>query len=297
MTAHPGPFPSFSTLPTELRLSIWDATLEPKILAIHVKRFPIRPARTPVAKWSTDGNPVALRVCTESRRLAQERYTLRVPIYKWRWPGVARPAAVRYIHPDRDLILLKPVSHVPADDAEWMNMHAEYRMLMDIFKRAEHGTGGTVRGECAIRRLAFPRRWWEYLCRYYDIWGLIHLFFCGLREISLIEDIGIGRPVRNHTSSEPSQRNCFVGSYLPTSLRSELERLGYGIDISDQSIKVTQSEPAMSTKIQDLSPVHLRDMDCDPGISLEDDFFLEDPDVVYSSQGVSRSGSAQNADN
>lgn len=91
----------FSGLPKELRLLIWDATMEPKFLRIGIGKG----NRTTADTWSPYGNPVALRVCVESRKRALERYTLPIGINRYHKDlptGLA--AAKRYIDPERDVL-------------------------------------------------------------------------------------------------------------------------------------------------------------------------------------------------
>ncbi|KAH8204765.1 hypothetical protein TruAng_001099 [Truncatella angustata] len=75
----PDAFGLFPALPAELRLKIWNATFEPRVLELHSKRGHY--AMPVSAHWCSDcGNPVTLSLCHESREEALAFYTIALPV-------------------------------------------------------------------------------------------------------------------------------------------------------------------------------------------------------------------------
>lgn len=72
-------FTLFPSLPTELRVKIWHATFEPRILELHSGRNHYQLPDD--ALWCSDcGNPVTLSICQESRVEALFFYAVALPL-------------------------------------------------------------------------------------------------------------------------------------------------------------------------------------------------------------------------
>ena len=115
-------FPRFATLPKEIRLQIWEATLEPKLLRIGIGNK----TTSLVSAWSPQRNPIALSVCAESRARALGFYTPKVPIYKYHELSALR-FAVRYIDPEHDLVLVDP-SFRSETSSNWGRMNGDFNI-------------------------------------------------------------------------------------------------------------------------------------------------------------------------
>ncbi|KAI1801044.1 hypothetical protein F4811DRAFT_536161 [Daldinia bambusicola] len=86
----------FSSLPTELRFQIWRLTFQPRIVAIHSEK-------DAQPKWASNcDNPAALSVCSESRALALDHFTVVLPMFKSK-AGISIPRPL-YFSPTCDML-------------------------------------------------------------------------------------------------------------------------------------------------------------------------------------------------
>lgn len=189
MAGNDNGFPQFSALPKELRLKIWDAMMEPKILRVGIGEN----NKSLVSAWSPQRNPITLSICVESRARALELYTLKVPIYMYHEQSVLRFAA-RYIDPEHDLVLVDP-SFRSAASGNWGRMNGDFNYLKSsVFNKKEVVDYGRIRIKTAVRRLVLPRRWWQFRCAAVTgdahglLWGFAHGFFKEFREIYIVQD-------------------------------------------------------------------------------------------------------------
>ncbi|KAI1075889.1 hypothetical protein F5B20DRAFT_369270 [Whalleya microplaca] len=85
-------FHLFPLLPAELRIQIWKESFYPRVLELH-RWFQVQPY------WSSNSsNPVALSVCSESRALAREHYSVLLPVL-----GPDDRDRILYLNPDSDI--------------------------------------------------------------------------------------------------------------------------------------------------------------------------------------------------
>lgn len=287
-----------------MRDQIWDATLEPKLLRVGIGGAG---ARSPVARWSPRGNPVALRVCTESRARALRRYTLAVPVYgrrppppgAWRdkWSascGLAR----RYIDPERDLVFFDPrigsvSSSLPsatAGVADWIQTNRDFRQLMDGFLRetawrpACSGGGDRANKNTGkrVQRIAFPRWWWQFRCRRGDMCVRPPTFFGEISEIYIVEDLSLS-PAAEEAQAQAKKRAEDGGDTSLASLVPEyLTTCGWEIRREGRSVVVTEPGSCTDVRIQDLFDAPLDQLD----LSIEeftrgDSFVSQEPDALY----------------
>ncbi|EHA52005.1 hypothetical protein MGG_15233 [Pyricularia oryzae 70-15] len=76
-------FHLFAKLPAELRVKIWQQSLEPRVVELHTRRghYADDFRHGGHLKWHSQcTNPAALSVCVESREVALERYTVALPL-------------------------------------------------------------------------------------------------------------------------------------------------------------------------------------------------------------------------
>ncbi|KAI6379815.1 hypothetical protein MCOR25_001948 [Pyricularia grisea] len=76
-------FHMFAKLPAELRLKVWQHSLEPRVVELHTRRghYADDFRHGGHLKWhSRCTNPATLSVCVESREVALERYTVALPL-------------------------------------------------------------------------------------------------------------------------------------------------------------------------------------------------------------------------
>ncbi|KAI0834703.1 hypothetical protein F5Y06DRAFT_150314 [Hypoxylon sp. FL0890] len=108
-------FTLFPSLPAELRIKIWNESFLPRVVELHSQRFTVRKGRKWVLndkvlirymekiEWvSNCSNPAALSVCSESRTLAQNRYSVLLPVFRAR-SGKCIPRTL-YFDPSSDLL-------------------------------------------------------------------------------------------------------------------------------------------------------------------------------------------------
>ncbi|KAI1138592.1 hypothetical protein F5Y05DRAFT_384536 [Hypoxylon sp. FL0543] len=110
-------FTLFASLPPELRFKIWNESFLPRVVELHsqkfsvhqglewewVDRFGVRPVGKP--QWvSNNSNPAALSICSESRGLAQNRYSVLLPVFRAR-PSEPIPRTL-YFDPSSDLLAI-----------------------------------------------------------------------------------------------------------------------------------------------------------------------------------------------
>ena len=92
-------FHLFPSLPTELRLKIWNASLFPRVVELHIWRHHY--AREETDNWqSGSSNPIALSICSESRREALRFYRVKISLH-----GGAE-GRVLYINPGIDTVVV-----------------------------------------------------------------------------------------------------------------------------------------------------------------------------------------------
>ncbi|TPX13495.1 uncharacterized protein E0L32_005966 [Thyridium curvatum] len=101
-------FTLFPDLPAELRLRIWDFSLQPRVVVLHTRKAHYsdpdkQPGSVALPPWkSSCRNPAALYACSESRSVALERYPVTIPL-----PGEGnrRPHGL-YLDPERDTVVV-----------------------------------------------------------------------------------------------------------------------------------------------------------------------------------------------
>ncbi|KAI8966150.1 hypothetical protein F5Y11DRAFT_310560 [Daldinia sp. FL1419] len=94
-------FTCFPLLPTELRFKIWRDTFFPRVVEMHSQKDGIDGGSQP--KWvSNSDNPAVMSVCSESRILAMEHFTVLLPVFKPQ-PGIPVPRHL-YFSPTTDLL-------------------------------------------------------------------------------------------------------------------------------------------------------------------------------------------------
>ena len=142
-----------------------------------------------------------------------------------------------------------------------------------------------VRIKTAIWRLALPRRWWQFRClagkgdTHGYLWAFAHSFFTDFREIYIIQDFE-EEPHQQH--SKVSECTANLDSLLPISVRADLQRIGWNVELAGDKLKVTRSGSEFSTRIQDYYQGKFTSMDLTTIESpRKDSFFLLAPDVVY----------------
>ncbi|KAF3766317.1 hypothetical protein M406DRAFT_256464 [Cryphonectria parasitica EP155] len=86
-SSSPATFPLFPTLPSELRLKIWEQLLQPRIVIVACfDAQDVAPKRAQLARRrDLRRAPVLLHICAETRALALRHYEL---AFSWRVPGI-----------------------------------------------------------------------------------------------------------------------------------------------------------------------------------------------------------------
>ena len=197
--------------------------MEPKLLRIGIGNK----TTSLVSAWSPQRNPIALSVCAESHARALGFYTLKVPIYKYHELSALR-FAVRYIDPEHDLVLVDP-SFRSETSSNWGRMNGDFNDLKSSIFNVKDVVGySDVRIKTAIRRLALPRRWWQFRClagkgdTHGYLWAFAHSFFTDFREIYIIQDFE-EEPRQQHSKVSGCTAN--LDSLLPISIRADLQRI------------------------------------------------------------------------
>ncbi|KAI2608706.1 uncharacterized protein GGS25DRAFT_491347 [Hypoxylon fragiforme] len=107
-------FTLFPLLPAELRIMIWKKSFQLRVVELHT--------RTGTSQWlSSCRNPSALSVCSESRELALEYFSVALPISSSKLDG--RLSRLVYINPAVDLLAVVG--------------QANYSQLTDLFEAIE----------------------------------------------------------------------------------------------------------------------------------------------------------------
>ncbi|KAI0896015.1 hypothetical protein F4806DRAFT_49119 [Annulohypoxylon nitens] len=118
-------FTRFPDLPTELRLKIWDETLEPRVVEVHLEEFidlfPDSNGRSHPFRWSsTSRNPVALFVCFESRKQACSRFPVVLSVFRL---GAGKRPIPRHIRFD------------PASDMLAFVGYLEFPLMLELVRK------------------------------------------------------------------------------------------------------------------------------------------------------------------
>ncbi|GAW18671.1 hypothetical protein ANO14919_081520 [Xylariales sp. No.14919] len=272
-------FTLFPNLPSELRLLIWDSTLVPRVFRVGIGVN----AKTAVADWSPDGNPVALRVCAESRAVALQRLTVSLPIYQYHEESALR-FAKRYLDPDVDVVAVDCRFGSEGDRA-WGSANADFRALMSALKAVEPvGGGSATRTKACVRRIALPRRWWLSRWSRPDFGRTSRLLFRELRQIFILPDPGSVSESQEEAGSTDVTGNGESEPLLPPRAREQHIASGWKIESREDGLEVTQPGSEVSTRIRDRGPQLDWIMEScaqlpkpPPG----DSFFKIPPDVAY----------------
>ncbi|KAI1270441.1 hypothetical protein F5Y18DRAFT_13214 [Xylariaceae sp. FL1019] len=217
----------FSLLPPELRFQIWHMTMEPRLLCINVG---FCKTVTPVANWSPHGNPIALRVCQESRALAIARYPIAWGIYDCsRRRTSAYRFAKRYINLQDDIVLIDvAVSSRPhrRDAHRWRYDH--YHFLVACLTTRGIDPNGPIISR-NLRNLALSDSFW--FARVLPQGGLkvCEQLFGNPREVYILSGL---------TSEE--QRDCAMNRTLFILNRQCLQAPGWKIKLEEHTVQVTR---------------------------------------------------------
>ncbi|KAI1119726.1 hypothetical protein F5Y10DRAFT_273792 [Nemania abortiva] len=279
-------FPLFANLPKELRLRIWACTLSPRIFRIGLGPG----SKSAIADWSPSANPVALRVCAESRAEALRYLSLSVFVYQFHSASALR-FAKRYIDPDADILAIDARFGRERDSA-WGRINGDFRQLMSILRTlwpAADGDGRRTapRARRNVRRVALPGRWWRSRWTEPEELGVVaNHFFRELREIFILPD-----PYPNSSAPEeqPSAESNAVAegedkfeALLSLQAREILTDLGWEVQTREDGLEIAKPESKASTRIRHCPPELARMIDRVPlKPSPEDTFFKRDPDVEY----------------
>ncbi|KAI1101948.1 hypothetical protein F4804DRAFT_282111 [Jackrogersella minutella] len=96
----PTTFTRFPSLPTELRVKIWNESFQPRVVELHSQQ-----SGNESPKWvSNCSNPAALSVCSEARELALAHYYLLLPVLRSK-PGPPLSRTL-YFDPNSDLLAI-----------------------------------------------------------------------------------------------------------------------------------------------------------------------------------------------
>lgn len=245
-------FPRFPCLPLELRLQVWDATMEPSLLHVDWSSGII----TTRLQWSPERNPVAFGVCVESRTRALEHHDVKLPIYPCQSKQSAgESTAVRYLDLERDLVFVEDSPKKSAADSRFFWMDVDFRHVKSsLYTRASHlGDSHTVRdNKVAVRRIVIPGRWWQYIWSWYDPSVFIPLLFTEFREIYLLQEMQ--EEQQQQSSGNKEAAGCCAGileSLLPDRVREGLQTSGWEIRVERQSVVVTNLKTPFSVRIRD----------------------------------------------
>ncbi|KAI0119039.1 hypothetical protein F4814DRAFT_410332 [Daldinia grandis] len=110
----PVEFASFPLLPAELRFKIWNEAFPPRVVEIH-SQWDANNVWRHLAWVSNSDNPAVMSVCSESRTLALEHFTILLPVFR----SEPNTSISRYLYfsPTSDLlVLLGEVDHIRLSD-------------------------------------------------------------------------------------------------------------------------------------------------------------------------------------
>ncbi|KAI2615958.1 hypothetical protein GGR54DRAFT_256942 [Hypoxylon sp. NC1633] len=111
--SQPG-FALFLSLPPELRIRIWKESFYPRVVELHWCSV-IADGRDAMELVSNCSNPAALSVCSETRALAKEHFSVPLPIFTAGPRGFS--SRLLYLNPTLDLLaVLGEVSYIPLMD-------------------------------------------------------------------------------------------------------------------------------------------------------------------------------------
>ncbi|KAI0872887.1 hypothetical protein GGS24DRAFT_502362 [Hypoxylon argillaceum] len=254
-------FPQFPRLPTELRLQIWAATVEPRVLRVGLGEK----AKTAVADWSVYTNPAGLSVCTESRAVLLKHYTASLPIYWYHQMSPLR-YAMRYINSDLDIVFIDPAFE-SEDTSNWGQINGDFNLLMSGLRPLKvYGSNIPLRMNKPVRRMAIPSRWWFFRWSQPKPYILpTHLFFSDLREIIVLADPDDEEP---EEGTEPSS-----ASLLPTSVQEYLQETGWDVQMEGQALTVTKLSRSAYTRIHRETMAFFGDMEIPPAKPAPNDAF------------------------
>ena len=98
-------FPSFNRLPPNLRMMIWEESIEPRLVSANlVCQFAAR-TRNPIISWRVTRIPALFETSVEARRAALSQYKILLCVAPVKMGGGrSPPAAMVYFHPQMDVL-------------------------------------------------------------------------------------------------------------------------------------------------------------------------------------------------
>ncbi|KAI0148806.1 hypothetical protein GGR57DRAFT_230039 [Xylariaceae sp. FL1272] len=217
----------FSLLPPELRFQIWHMTMEPRLLRVNVG---FCKTVTPVADWSPYGNPIALRVCQESRALALARYPIAWGVYDCsRRRTSAYRFAKRYINLQDDIVLIDvAVSNRPhrRDAHRWRYDHYHF-LVACLTAPGVDPSGAPISRN--LRNLALSAHFW--FARVLPQGGLkvCEQLFSNSREVYIVSEL-----------KSEEQRDRALSRTLFSINRQCLRAPGWKVELEEHTVKVTR---------------------------------------------------------
>ncbi|KAI0542177.1 hypothetical protein GGR58DRAFT_341321 [Xylaria digitata] len=200
-------FRLFSTLPTELRLGVWEYLIAPRIVGIACLYLEDGASSVELQRDELWGShpvirpsiPVLLHISRETRTLALKHYELS---FEWKVPRVLAGADMHPPVPVRSPILAAPAPpplppSPPASDSPSLSHMSSYHDLLGPSPSAS-GRGGAQNGTVPERRTSSPPRTWFNFAL-----DAVHL----LGELEPCDSFGFNSPM---TYFIPSQTACRV---------------------------------------------------------------------------------------
>ncbi|KAI2641456.1 hypothetical protein GGS26DRAFT_4595 [Hypomontagnella submonticulosa] len=159
-------FKQFPLLPAELRIQIWKESFEPRVVEMHLQKV-IYDRGTRSMWMSNCSNPASLSVCSESRALARQHFTVLLPVFKPSAKEMPSPRHL-YFNPESDLLAILG--------------EVDFMRLSDIFqtvrRRDPAGYG--------LRRFGLSMSCWAYDIQFANLKVLNRVLFGELEDIVLL---------------------------------------------------------------------------------------------------------------
>ncbi|KAI1776245.1 hypothetical protein F4818DRAFT_375013 [Hypoxylon cercidicola] len=232
----PTEFTLFPLLPAELRIDIWNASFEPRVVELHktpdanvvnsISRFGPSP-------WlSNCSNPAALSACSEARELALKHFAVPLAVFAPRRGALSR--RLLYLDPASDLLVI-------VGDVDYLG-------LADLFDAAQERDPARRRIQrlglsvtCWLRNFQFETHFrWDKILFSVDVDELVLLMYeqqrpparfrdgeCAVKDVggmdsftrlfssSLLERFETGRLRLMNLDFIPGPLSCRVGESLP----------------------------------------------------------------------------------
>ncbi|KAI4862079.1 hypothetical protein F4820DRAFT_36954 [Hypoxylon rubiginosum] len=168
-------FPSFPLLPAELRIKIWNASFEPRVVELHKTPDVSVVDNTPKlgfgpSPWlSNCSNPAALSICSEARELALKHFAVPLAVFA----------------PRRGELCRRPLYLDPASDLLVIVGDVDYLGLADLFDAAQARDPGRRRIQrlglsvtCWLRNFQFENHFpWDKILFSVDVEELVLLMY------------------------------------------------------------------------------------------------------------------------